>query len=69
MNTLTVAQTIFYFVASLVLIGIGVFILIAAFRFLSILKDAKEVTQDIKLAFSKTKQTFNNFFGSTKKKK
>lgn len=63
------AQTIFYLVASLVLLILFVFFFLLAFRVLGILKDTREMVRDFKLALDKTKKGFNSFFGFEKKRK
>ena len=69
MDALSITQTIFYAVASLVLIVLGAILFAAALRLLGILKDARDVSKGIKGLYTVTRRAADRFFRSAKGKK
>ncbi len=68
MDALSITQTIFYAIASIVLIVLGGILVAVSLRMLGVLKDAREVSKGIKLFYTKIARTASKFFGSAKNK-
>ena len=69
MDTLIISQTIFYIVASIAILVVGALLVIVIYYFISILKNTRNITEDINLTYHKTKKSVKKFISSFTKKK
>ena len=60
MDTLIVSQSIFYIVSSIAIIALGVFLSIAIYQLIRILKNTREVSEDVVAVYHKTKKKVKN---------
>jgi predicted PurR-regulated permease PerM len=69
MNTLIVSQTIFYIVSSLVIIVIGVLLVILIYYLICILRNTRNITDDVSQTYHKTKRNIKKIINSFSKNK
>lgn len=68
MDLLLVSQTVFYIVSSLAIIVVGVLIVIMIYYLIAILRNTKNITDDINHTYNKTKKSVKNIINSFNKK-
>ncbi len=66
MVALTVSQTIFYIVASIGIIVLTVMLVMVIYYLLNILRNTRDVTEDIKQVYHKTKRKVGKIIKSIK---
>lgn len=69
METLIIVQNIFFILASVVLVVLGIVFTVVLIYILAIVKDARKVTHDIKLLYTKARNTISKIIGSEQTKK
>lgn len=69
MNTLITVQTIFYSLASITMLAMGVLFGIAIYYLIGILRNTRNLSRDINQTYHKTKRTIKNIINSLTKKK
>jgi len=71
MDTLIVSQSIFYIVSSVAIIVLGIFLGMAIYQLLRILKNTRYISDDISDTYTKTKRgivkAISSIFGGKKK--
>lgn len=67
MSTLIVSQTIFYIVSSIAILALGSFLLIAIYQLICILKNTRDVSEDITKIYTKTKRRVTKVISSLTK--
>jgi len=70
MNTLIVSQTIFYLASSIAIIVIGVLIVIVIYYLICILRNTRDISDDISQTYNKTRKSIKkivDLFGKKKK--
>ena len=70
MNALTIMQTIFYAVSSVAIIVVGVLLVILIYYLICILRNTRNISDDIALTYHKTKKSIKkiiNSFGKNNK--
>ncbi len=66
MNTLIVSQIIFYFTASIAIIALGILLSYAIYQLIRILKNTRDVSEDISNTYAKTKRKIKKVISSIK---
>ena len=56
MNTLMVSQTIFYIISSVAILALGILLSFAAYHLVRILKDTRDISNDLSHAYKRTKK-------------
>jgi|GEM_PF-4760396 len=69
MDILLVSQTVFYIVSSIAIIVVGILIVIVIYYFIAILRNTKNITDDINHTYNKTKKSVKNIINSFNPKK
>lgn len=64
---LTVVQTIFYLVSSIAIMVIGVLLVVVIYYLIGILKDTRNITDDITNTYHKTKKNVKKIISSFNK--
>lgn len=67
MSTLIVSQTIFYIVSSIAILALGGFLLIAIYQLICILKNTRDVSEDITKIYTKTQRRVTKVISSLTK--
>ncbi len=68
MNTLMVSQTVFYIVSSIAIVALGAFLLIAIYQLIRILRNTREVSDDVTETYHKTKKKIKKVISSFNKR-
>jgi len=68
MDTLTIIQSIFYLVSSIVVIVIGVLVGIVIYYLISILRNTRNISDDIIETYTKTKKSIKKITNLLSKK-
>ncbi|MEK7069267.1 MAG: hypothetical protein AAB945_00545 [Patescibacteria group bacterium] len=66
MNTLIVSQIIFYFTTSIAIIALGILLSYAIYQLIRILKNTRDVSEDISNTYAKTKKKIKKVISSIK---
>lgn len=69
MTTLTTIQTIFYAVSSIAIIVVGVLLVIMIYYLICILRNTRNITEDINHTYHKTKGKIKKIINSLTKNK
>ena len=73
MDTLIIIQTVFYFLASIVMVAVGLLIIIILYYLVGIMRNTRNLSDDISKTFTKTKthikKIINSFSGNNKHEK
>lgn len=69
MNTLVISQTIFYIISSVAMLAVGTLLVIVMYYFICILKDTRNITEDVNKTYSKFKKSFKKIISSIINKK
>ncbi len=69
MNTLMVSQTVFYIVSSLAIIIIGVLLIIVIYYLICILRNTRNISEDVSQTYHKTKRNIKKIISSFNKNK
>ena len=69
MNTLVISQTVFYIVSSLAIIVVGVLLAIVIYYLICILRNTRNISDDITETYTKTKKNIKNIISSLSPKK
>jgi hypothetical protein len=69
MDMLTVSQTIFYIVSSLAIIVVGVLLVVLLYYLLCILRNTRNISDDISQTYHKTKRNIKKIISSFSKNK
>lgn len=68
MNTLIISQTIFYIVSSLAIVVLAVLISFAVYQIIKILKNTRDISDDVGQIYHKTKTRIKKLIGLGKKR-
>lgn len=68
MNTLLISQTAFYIISSVAILAVGVALVIVLYYLICILRDTRNLSQDLKHVFHKTKNRLKKAITSISKK-
>ncbi len=68
MTTLIISQTIFYIVSSIAIIVVGVLLMIVIYYLICILRDTRNISNDIKQTYHKAKKSVKKIISSIKSK-
>ena len=66
---LVISQTIFYLVSSIAIIAVGVLLVIVMYYLICILRDTRNITDDVSQTYSKVKKSILKIINSLTKKK
>ncbi len=66
---LVVSQTIFYLVSSIAIIAVGALLVIVMYYLICILKDTRNITDDVSQTYNKVKRSIKKIISSLTKKK
>ncbi|MFA5936308.1 MAG: hypothetical protein WC822_00310 [Candidatus Paceibacterota bacterium] len=69
METLLISQTIFYIVASLAMLTVGVLLVIVIYYLICILRDTKNISDDVVHTYNRTKRGIKKIINSFNSKK
>jgi len=69
MSTLIISQTIFYIVSSLVIIVVGVLLVILIYYLICILRNTRNISDDISQTYHKMKRNVKKIISSFSNKK
>jgi len=69
MSTLIISQTIFYIVSSIAIIIIGVLLVIVIYYLICILRDTRNISNDISQTYNKAKRNIKKIINSFNSKK
>ena len=67
METLQIAQTIFYFVTSVAVLVIGILLVIVIYHMIGIVSDAHKLTDDLTNTYTRTKGKIKKIISKIKK--
>ncbi len=68
MSALLLSQTIFYIVSSVAILVIGVLLVVVIYYLISILRDTKNITDDVSYTYNKAKKKWKKIINSFNKK-
>ncbi len=66
---LVISQTIFYLVSSVAIIAVGVLLVIVMYYLICILRDTRNITDDVSETYNKIKKNIKKIINSLTKKK
>ena len=66
---LIISQTIFYLVSSVAIIAVGVLLVIVMYYLICILRDTRNITDDVSQTYNKVKKSIKKIINSLTKKK
>jgi len=69
METLLISQTIFYIVASLAMLTVGVLLVVVIYYLICILRDTKNISDDVVHTYNRTKRGIKKIINSFNSKK
>ena len=66
---LIISQTIFYLVSSVAIIAVGVLLVIVMYYLICILRDTRNITDDVSQTYNKVKKSIKKIINSLSSKK
>ena len=64
MGTLIIIQTIFYLLASIAMVAVGILLCIAIYYLVCILRNTRNVAEDVSHTYNRTKKSINDIISS-----